>query len=82
MKTQIQGDTEVTEHENYGDLATTLPAVHLPTERRETVEAIRPIVARLVVLGVNVHPAVLRQAQDLAAVVERPARRADLGGAA
>lgn len=54
----------------------------LEAERREMVEAIRPIVARLVVLGVNVHPAVLRQAQDLAAVVERPARRADLGGAA
>ena len=50
-------------------------------ERREMVEAIRPIVARLVVLGVNVHPAVLRQAQDLAAVVERPARRS-LDGAA
>lgn len=53
----------------------------LEAERAEMVEAIKPIVARLVVLGVNVHPAVLRQARDLAAIVERPARRT-LGGAA
>ena len=53
----------------------------LEAERREMVEAIKPIVARLVVLGINVHPAVLRQARDLAAIVDRTGRRS-LGGAA
>lgn len=54
----------------------------LIAERAELVEAIRPLVARAVVLGVNVHPAALTLARDLASAIERPARRADLGGAA
>lgn len=54
----------------------------LEAERAEMVAALRPVIARLAVYGINSSPTVLAQARTLAAIVERPARRADLGGAA
>ena len=53
----------------------------LEAERREMVEALRPVIARLAVYGINKSPAVLAQARTLAAIVDRTGRRS-LGGAA
>jgi hypothetical protein len=53
----------------------------LEAERAELIAAMRPVIARLAVYGINESPVVLAQAQKLAAIIERPARRT-LGGAA
>jgi hypothetical protein len=53
----------------------------LRAERAEMVEALRPVIARLAVYGVNKSPVVLSQARTLATIVDRAGRRS-LGGAA
>lgn len=53
----------------------------LEAERAELVAALRPVIARLAVYGVNQSPTVLAQARTLAQIVERPGRRS-LGGVA
>lgn len=62
--------------EDYRDEVTALEA-----ERAELIAAMRPVIARLAVYGINESAVVLAQAQKLAAIIERPARRT-LGGAA
>jgi hypothetical protein len=62
--------------DDYRDEVTALEA-----ERAELVAAMRPVIARLAIYGATKSPAVLAQAQQLAALIERPARRT-LGGAA
>ena len=62
--------------DDWRDEVTALRAV-----QAELVEAMRPVIARLAVYGVNKSPAVLAQARTLAAIVDRAGRRS-LGGAA
>lgn len=62
--------------DDYRDEVTALRA-----EMAELIVAVRPVVARLAVYGVNRSPVVLEQARVLASLLERPASRT-LGGAA